>query len=97
MPGLIFLSSSKQPAVNLARNDTATAFQRHFAPCNILQNIDNNLNQKTYLVKFKICPVKKIKHEIKSKTCFHICLEEKKNETVGLFPTFLAQGITRDT
>ena len=31
-----------------------------------------------------------------SKTCFHICLEEKKNETVGLFPTFLAQGITRD-
>ena len=32
----------------------------------------------------------------KSKTCFHICLEEKKNETVGLFPTFLAQGITRD-
>ena len=28
---------------------------------------------------------------------FHICLEEKKNETIGLFPTFLAQGITRDT
>ena len=26
-----------------------------------------------------------------------ICLAEKKNETVGLFPTFLAQGITRDT
>ena len=27
--------------------------------------------------------------------CFHICLEEKKNETVGLFPTSLAQEITR--
>ena len=97
MPDLIFLPSSKQPAINLARKDTATAFQRHFAPCNILQNIDNNLNQTTYLVKFKTCPVKKIKNEIKSKTFFHICLEEMKNETVGLFPTFLAQGITRDT
>ena len=32
----------------------------------------------------------------KSKTCFHICLEEKKNETVGLFPIFLAPGITQD-
>ena len=32
----------------------------------------------------------------KIKTCFHICLEEKKNETAGLFPTFLAQGITWD-
>ena len=32
----------------------------------------------------------------KIKTYFHICLEEKKNETVGIFPTFLAQGITRD-
>ena len=28
--------------------------------------------------------------------CLHICLEEKKNETAGLFPTFLAQGIMRD-
>ena len=26
-----------------------------------------------------------------------VCLGEKKNETVGLFPTFLAQGITQDT
>ena len=26
-----------------------------------------------------------------------ICLGEKQNETVGLFPTFLFQGITRDT
>ena len=40
---------------------------------------------------------KKKKKKKESKTCFHICLEEKKNETVGLFPTFLAQGITRDT
>ena len=30
------------------------------------------------------------------KMSFHIRLEEKKNETVGLFPTFLAQGITWD-
>ena len=36
------------------------------------------------------------KNKQKSKMRFHICLEEKKNETVGLFPTFLAQGITRD-
>ena len=56
-----FLPSSKQPAINLARKDTDTAFQRHFAPCNILQNTDNNLNQKTYLVKFKTCPLKKEK------------------------------------
>ena len=28
--------------------------------------------------------------------CFHICLELKKNETVGFFPTFMAQGITWD-
>ena len=28
------------------------------------------------------------------KTSFHICLEEKQNETVGLNPTFLAQEIT---
>ena len=28
--------------------------------------------------------------------CFHIFLEEKKNEPVGLYPTFLAQEITRD-
>ena len=33
----------------------------------------------------------------KIKTCFRTCLEEKKNETVGLFPTFLAQGIMQDT
>ena len=26
-----------------------------------------------------------------------ICLGEKKNETVGLFPTFLTQGITGNT
>ena len=37
---------------------------------------------------------KKTKNKIK--TCFHICLEEKKNETVGLYLTFLAQEITRD-
>ena len=36
------------------------------------------------------------KKEKKSKTCFHISLEEKKNETAALFPSFLAQGITRD-
>ena len=83
--------------MNLARKDTDRAFQRHFVPCNILQNTDNNLNQKTYLVKFKTCLVKKIKNKINSKTCSHICLEEKKNETVGLSPISLAQGITRDT
>ena len=34
---------------------------------------------------------KKVKHVF-------ICLgEKKKNETVGLFPTFLPQGITCDT
>ena len=38
----------------------------------------------------------------KVKTCFHICLVEKKNETVGLPPPvppppYLAQGITGDT
>ena len=38
----------------------------------------------------------------KVKTCFHICLVEKKNETVGLPPLpspppYLAQGITGDT
>ena len=27
----------------------------------------------------------------------HTCLEENKNGTLSLFPTFLAQGITRDT
>ena len=32
----------------------------------------------------------------KIETCFHISLEEKKNETVGLYSTFLAQDITRD-
>ena len=37
------------------------------------------------------------KKKKKIKTWVHISLEEKKNETVGLFPTFLAQGITRDT
>ena len=40
---------------------------------------------------------KKQKKYKKIKKCFHIYLEENKNETVGLFPTFLAQGITRDT
>ena len=40
--------------------------------------------------------IKKIKNK-KIKTCFHIYLEENKNETVGLFPIFLAQGITWDT
>ena len=29
------------------------------------------------------------------KACFHIYLEEKKNETVGLYHTFLAQKISR--
>ena len=78
----------------MARKDTAAVFQRHFALYNILSNTDNNLNQKTYLIKVKTCPLKKKKR--KSKTCFHICLEEKKNEAVGLFPTFLDQGITRE-
>ena len=32
----------------------------------------------------------------KIKTCFHVCVKEKKNEFVGLYPTFLAQEITRD-
>ena len=34
--------------------------------------------------------------QAKETLCFHICLEGKKNETVGLFLTFLAQEITRD-
>ena len=38
-------------------------------------------------------PQKKKKKKVKR---VFICLGEKKNETVGLFPTFLAQGITRD-
>ena len=29
----------------------------------------------------------------KIKTCFHICLEEKKNETVPLFPHFWFKGL----
>ena len=36
------------------------------------------------------------KNKQKSKMCFHICLEEKKNKTVGFFPTFLAQVIMQD-
>ena len=32
----------------------------------------------------------------RQKKCFHVYPEEKKNEAVGLFTTFLAQGITRD-
>ena len=28
--------------------------------------------------------------------CFHICLEERHNEIVGLYPTVLAQEITWD-
>ena len=92
-----FLVKFKATRNKLGQKNTAPAFQRHFAPCNILQNTDNNLNQKTYLVKFKTYPVKKIKNKIKRKMCFHICLEEKKSKTVGLYPTFLAQGITRDT
>ena len=39
---------------------------------------------------------KKKNKEKKVKHVFIYGLEEKKNETVGLFPTFLAQGITRD-
>ena len=31
-----FLPSSKQPAINLTRKDTATVFQRHFALYDIL-------------------------------------------------------------
>ena len=64
----------------------------------IIKYTDNNSNQNTYLVKFKTCPLKKKdkKKTKKIKTCFHICLEEKKNETAGLFPTFLSQGITQD-
>ena len=63
---------------------------------NILENTDNNLNQKTYLVKIKTCPLKNLKKKKNVKRVF-ICLGERKNETVGLFPTFLAQEITRDT
>ena len=33
---------------------------------------------------------------IKIKTHFHICLDEKKNETAGLYPSFLAHKITWD-
>ena len=29
------------------------------------------------------------------KTCFHICLQEKVNETVGLCPTFLTRDFMR--
>ena len=36
------------------------------------------------------------KTESVNKTCFHIWLEEQKNEAASLFPTFLAQRITRD-
>ena len=28
--------------------------------------------------------------------CFHMCLQEKKKKTRGLYPTTLAQDITRD-
>ena len=31
-----FLAKFKQPAINLARKDTATVFQRHYALCDIL-------------------------------------------------------------
>ena len=31
-----FLTSSRQPVINLARKDTATVFQRHYAPHDIL-------------------------------------------------------------
>ena len=75
------MSSSKQPAVSMARKDTATVFQRHFTLCDILQNTDNNLNQNTYLVKFKTVSIKKksnLKKTKKINTCFHICLEGKK-------------------
>ena len=58
----------------------------------VSKDILDNLNQNTYLVKVKTCPLKKKK----VKRVF-ICLGEKQNETVGLFPTFLFQGITRDT
>ena len=31
-----------------------------------------------------------------NKTCFHMCLEVKQNETVGLYLTVLTQEITQD-
>ena len=40
--------------------------------------------------------IRKKKKKKEVKTCFYICLEEKKNETVCHFPTFLGQGITLD-
>ena len=39
----------------------------------------------------------KLKKKKKNVKRVFICLGERKNETVGLFPTFLAQEITRDT
>ena len=34
--------------------------------------------------------------KIKNKTYFYIRLEEKNNETVGFYPTFLAREISRE-
>ena len=56
---------AKFTAINMARKDTAAVFQRHFALYNILSNTDNNLNQKTYLIKVKTCPLKKKKEKVK--------------------------------
>ena len=46
--------------------------------------------QKKVLIKKKKKKKKKMLKRV------FICVGEKKNETVGLFPKFLAQGITRD-
>ena len=44
-PRLHFLPSSRQPTINLAREDTATVFQRHYALRDILQITDYKLKQ----------------------------------------------------
>ena len=64
-----FLPCSSQSAINLARKDTTTVFQRHALYDVPLKNSNLKRNKKI-------------------KTCFHICLEGKKNETVGLILTF---------
>ena len=51
-----FLPSSRQPAINLARKDTAIVFQIYSALYDIIWNTDNKLNQ--LLVKFKNVPLK---------------------------------------
>ena len=54
-----FLAKFKATCFKLGKKRYCTVFPRHFALYNILQNTDNNLNQNTYLVKFKTCPLKK--------------------------------------